>query len=122
MSMNVNVDLSMPWTKIRIHRFSKKFMLLVLTTQWRFSETVPMSSITNSFSLRSRYLYSKTCLKQPLRRRPNIGFEDRLLLNAGQKYCRMLQETCIRLPSFFKIFVLLFFEWPLKTGLTVHVS
>ena len=28
--------------------------------------------------------YSKTCLK--------IGFQDRLLLNAGQKYCRMLQD------------------------------
>ena len=24
-------------------------------------------------------------------RRPKIGFQDRLLLNAGQKYCRMLQ-------------------------------
>ena len=36
--------------------------------------------------------YSKTCVKQPLSRRPKIGFQDQLLLNAGQKYCRM-QET-----------------------------
>ena len=34
-----------------------------------------------------------------------IGFQDRLSLNAGQKYCRMLQgehsailSTCIKLP------------------------
>ena len=28
--------------------------------------------------------YSKTCLKRLLKRRPNIGFQDRLSLNAGQ--------------------------------------
>ena len=33
--------------------------------------------------------YSKTCLKRPLKRRPKIGFQDRLSLNSGQKYCRM---------------------------------
>ena len=70
--------------------------------------------------------YSKTCLKRPLKRRPKIGFQDRLLLNAGQKYCRMLQgehsailSTLIKLPFVFKTFVLSFFEWPLKTGFTV---
>ena len=26
------------------------------------------------------FIYSKTCLKQPLKRRPEIGFQDRLLL------------------------------------------
>ena len=35
--------------------------------------------------------YSKTCVKGPLKWRPKIGFQDRLSLNAGQKYCRMLQ-------------------------------
>ena len=35
--------------------------------------------------------YSKTCLKRPLWKRPKIGFQDQLSLNAGQKYCRMLQ-------------------------------
>ena len=57
-----------------------------------------------------------------------IGFQDPLSPNASQKYCRMLQEeehfaillTCIKLPSVFKTFVLSIFEWPLKTGFTVH--
>ena len=29
--------------------------------------------------------YSKTCVKQPLSKRPKIGFQDQLSLNAGQK-------------------------------------
>ena len=44
----------------------------------------------------------------------------KLLLNAGQKYCRMLQWehsaillTFIKLPFGIKIFVLSIFEWPL---------
>ena len=66
------------------------------------------------------WLYSKTCLKRPLKK------EDQLSLNAGQKYCRMLQGehsasflTFIKLPFVIKIFVLSFFEWLLKTCLTV---
>ena len=57
--------------------------------------------------------------------RPKIGFQDRLSLNAGQKYCRMLQESILQyfrpslsyhlsLRPFLSIF-----EWPLKTGFTV---
>ena len=49
--------------------------------------------------------YSKTCVKRPLTKRTKIGFQDQLLLNAGQKYCRMLQGkhstillTFIKLP------------------------
>ena len=38
----------------------------------------------------------KTCVKQPLSKRPKIGFQDQLLLNAGQKYCRMLQESILQ--------------------------
>ena len=35
--------------------------------------------------------YSKTCVKQPLSKRPKIGFQGQLSLNnAGQKYCRSL--------------------------------
>ena len=30
--------------------------------------------------------YSKTCVKQPLSKRPKIGFRNQLLLNVGQKY------------------------------------
>ena len=65
----------------------------------------------------------KPVLSGHLKRRPNIGFQDRLLVNAGQKYCRMLQgehsailSTFIKLPFVFKTFVLSMFEWPLKTG------
>ena len=67
--------------------------------------------------------YSKTCLKWPFSK---IVFQDQLLLNAGQKYCRMLQgehsailSTFIILPIVIKIFVLPIFEWPFYTGFTV---
>ena len=50
------------------------------------------------------HLYSKTCLKRPFKK-AKIGFQDQLSLNAGQKYCRMLQRehsaillTFIKLP------------------------
>ena len=56
-----------------------------------------------------------------------IGFQDRLSLNVGQKYCRMLQESILQYfrPSLsynfvFKTFVLSIFQWPLKTGFTVY--
>ena len=49
-----------------------------------------------------------------------------LSLNAGQKYCRMLQREhsailsiFIKLPFVTKIFVLSIFEWPFYTGFTV---
>ena len=60
--------------------------------------------------------YSKTCLKRPLTKIPKVGFQDFLLLNAGQKYCRMhsaILLTCIKLPHGFKTFVPSIFEWPL---------
>ena len=52
---------------------------------------------------------SKNCVKWPLSKRPKIGFQDQLLLNAGQKYCRMhsaILSTFIKLPLITKIFVL----------------
>ena len=65
-------------------------------------------------------IYRKTCV------RPKIGFQDQLLLNAGQMYCRMLQGehsavhlTFIKLPFVNKIFVLSIFEWLFYTGFTV---
>ena len=68
----------------------------------------------------------KPVLRGHSKRIPKIGFQDRLLLNAGQKYCRMLQgehsailSTFIKLPFVIKIFVLSIFEWPLKTGFAV---
>ena len=66
------------------------------------------------------------CLKQPLKKKTKIVFQDRLSLNAGQKYCRMLPLehsaillTFIKLPFAIKTLVLSIFEWPLKTGFTV---
>ena len=67
----------------------------------------------------SKTIYSQTCVKRPLSKRPQIGFQDQLSLNAGQKYCRMLQgehpamlSTFIQLPFVIKVFVLSIFEWP----------
>ena len=66
--------------------------------------------------LKIKTRYSKTCVKQPLSERLKIGFQDQLALNAGQKYCRMLQRehsaillTFIKLPFVIKIFVLSIF-------------
>ena len=71
----------------------------------------------------------KPVLSGHSKRRPKIGFQDRLSLNAGQKYCGMLQgehsanlSTCIKLPFIFKTFVLSIFEWSLKPGFTVKFS
>ena len=57
-------------------------------------------------------IYSKTCVKRPFTKRPKIGFQNQLSLNADQKYCRMLQGkhsaillTFIKLPFVIKIFV-----------------
>ena len=53
---------------------------------------------------------------------PKIGFQDRLSLNAAQKYCRIILSTFIKLPFVIKIVVLSIFEWPLKTGFTVYTK
>ena len=70
----------------------------------------------------------KTCVKRPLPKRPKIGFQDQLSLNAGQKYCRMLQWehsamllTFIKLPFVVKIFVRSIFEWPVYIGITDYL-
>ena len=77
----------------------------------------------------SNVQYSKTCVKRSLSKRPQIGFPDQLSLNAGQKYCRMLQgehsavlSTYIKLPLVIKMFVLSIFEWLFYTGFTVKVK
>ena len=72
----------------------------------------------------------KPVLSGHSKRRQKIGFQDQLLLNAGQKYYRMLPLqnapweysvillTFIKLSLVFKILVPSIFEWPLKTGFT----
>ena len=86
------------------------------------------------------FLYSKTlCKRTDIKKTEN----DRLSLNAGQKYCRMLplklnagQKYCkmlqgehsamlstfIKLPFVIKNFVLSIFEWPFYTDFTIDIS
>ena len=64
--------------------------------------------------------YNKTCVKWPLSKRPKVGL--RLLLNAGQMYCRMLHAillTFIKLPFVVETFDLSIFEWLFNTCFTV---
>ena len=72
---------------------------------------------------------SKICVNWPLSKRPKIAFQDQLSLNAGQKYCRMLQRehsaillTFIKLKFVIKIFVFSIFEWLFYTGFTVQLK
>ena len=47
-------------------------------------------------ALMGKYVkHSKTCLKRPLKKNTKIVFQYRLLLNAGQKYCRMLLHSAM---------------------------
>ena len=46
----------------------------------------------------------KTCVKRPLSKRTQIGFQYQLSLNAGQKYCRMLPLD-LSLRSLFGLFL-----------------
>ena len=84
--------------------------------------------ISRVYQLKCDLRNSKACLKRPLKRRSNINFQERLSLNAGQKYCRMLQgmhstmlSTFIKLPFAIKISGLSIFEWPFKTGFTAYL-
>ena len=59
-------------------------------------------------------------------KKTDFFFINQLSLNAGQKYCRVLQgersailSTFIKLPFVIKIFVLSICEWPFYTGFTV---
>ena len=109
------------------HKASKQTKSLTWYV-WKFIETdIKTINIKNNLkTLGPTYMYSKTCVKQPLSKRPKIGFQDQLSLIAGQKYCRMLQGehsaillTFIKLPVFIKTFVLSTFDWPFCIGFTV---
>ena len=67
--------------------------------------------------------YSKTCLKQPLIKRPPkkvFKANTHLMQVKSNAKCSVLLN-CIELPLGFKAFVLSIFEWPFKTGFTVFV-
>ena len=96
------------------------FLCFTYATKYQKS----VSKVINSYIKKANnkaftYMYSKTGVKWLLSKRPKIGFQDQLSLNAGQKYYRMLQGehsaillTFIKLPIVIKIFVLPIFEWP----------
>ena len=44
----------------------------------------------------TRLDYSETCHKRPLKKKTKNWFQNRLSLNAGQKYCRMLKESILQ--------------------------
>ena len=67
-------------------------------------------------------MYSKTCAKWPLSKRPKIGFQDQLLLNACPRgEHSAILSTLIKLQFVIKIFILSIFEWPFYTNFTVNV-
>ena len=53
------------------------------------------SHVLWQYKLYSLYI-EKPALSGHSKRRPEISFQDRLSLNAGQKYCRMLQESILQ--------------------------
>ena len=90
------------WKQVRMHLNSLRYQKVTFT-----------ASVLPDYVLHQR-LYSKTCVKRSLSKRPKIGFQDHLALNAGQQHCRLLQvehsailSTCIKLPFAIKIFVCL---------------
>ena len=101
-------------------------MKLVFKTNYRLMQSKVLQSVSHYYlgqylenATNQKIMYSKTCLKRPLSKRQQFGFQDQLSLDAGQKYCRMLQgehsailSTSIKLPFVIKIFVLSIFEWP----------
>ena len=51
-------------------------------------------------------MYSKTCFKQPFKKKTKIGFQDRLSFNAGQKYSwSILQYFRASLSKTFILFI-----------------
>ena len=81
----------------------------------RLEHAAPRSRVKHSTTEPLRSLIKKkNCVK-----RPQIGFQDQLSLNAGQKYCRMLQGehsaillTFIKLPFVIKSYFFLFLSGP----------
>ena len=88
------------------------------------------SLITQNMAQDNEKVYnSRSVVKRPLAKRPENGFLDRLLLNAGQKYCRMLPlehsailSTFIKPQVVIKTFVLSVYEWSIYTGFTVQCN
>ena len=66
------------------------------------------NTVSAYMMIRCVYL-GENCTVKPLKKKTKIDFQDQLSLNAGQKYCKMLQRehsailsTSIKLPSVIK--------------------
>ena len=105
--------MSFCWRHMQSTKISHTYLIVCIKCLSYRALYLTMSKKFKCFILNSLYQqkkYSKTCVKWPLSKRPKICFQ--LLLNAGQKYCRMLQRehlailtTFIKLP-FFNLFCL----------------
>ena len=64
----------------------------------RAVEEVEMDELRDSCKagVITRLDYSETCLMRPLKKKTKNWFQNRLSLNAGQKYCRMLKESILQ--------------------------
>ena len=102
---------------------SQKDLKLVFKTNYRLMQVKSICNILSTFIKLPFVIkvFVLSIFEWPISKRPKIGFQDQLSLNAGQKYCRMLQgehsailSTFIKLPFVIKIFVLSIFEWPLS--------
>ena len=89
---------------------------------------VLLSSVPVFLTMLDVFIYSKTCIKWPLKKNTKIVFQYQLSLNAWQKYCRMLHGehsailwTFIKLPFSIKTFVLSILKWPLKVFCTTFL-
>ena len=67
-------------------------------------------------------IYSKTCIKQPLKKKEDqkLPFEIYYCLMQVESIEECSPSIFIKLPFVIKTFVLSIFEWPLKTAFTVH--
>ena len=78
--------------------------------------------------LQSLSMYSKTCLKRPLKKKNKNLFKiDYCLMQSKVLQNALLEHSAIfsiiiKLPSVFKTFVLSSFEWQLKTGFSVFIG
>ena len=101
----------------------------IFVSECKHSFAIPQKAYASAKDPDQTGDYSKTCVKRPFSKGPIIGCQDQLhvSLNAGQKYCRMLQRehsailsTFIKLPVVIKTCVSSIFEWLFYTGFTVY--
>ena len=89
-----------------------------------------MSTYNICFERQIKTQLQQNLCKTATLKKTKIGFQYQLSLNAGEKYCSMLQgEHSAILSTFIKLtfgikmlFVLSIFEWPFYTVFTVHIS